>query len=92
MPRVLSISYDLNLLSIRQMLLEAHGYEVVSAEGFVQALKKCKAGGYDLLIMGHSIPNADKEVLIVEATKQCNAPVLSLQRHDESMPGGPQRK
>jgi DNA-binding response OmpR family regulator len=70
------------------MVLEPHGFEVVSAEGFIQALEKCKAGDYDLLIMGHSIPNADKEALIRETQKHCKAPVLSLQRHDESIPEG----
>lgn len=88
MPRILSISYDLNLLRTRQMLLESLGYEVVSAEGFIEALEKCKAGNYDLLIMGHSIPHPDKEALIAETKKQCNALVLSLRRNEESMPDG----
>ena len=86
--RILSISYDLSLLSIRQMLLETQGHKVISAEGFVQALEKCKSGDYDLLIIGHSIPHTDKEALIEETKKRCNAPILSLKRSGEPMPNG----
>lgn len=60
MPRILSVSYDAMLLSTRQMMLESHGYTVTSAEGFVDAIRMCRGGNYDLLIIGHSIPHTDK--------------------------------
>ncbi|HWR16086.1 MAG TPA: hypothetical protein VN577_14760 [Terriglobales bacterium] len=53
--RILSISYDSTLLRIRERLLEREGYEVVSAEGFVNALKCCQEGHYDVAVLGHSI-------------------------------------
>ncbi len=83
MPHILSVSYDETLLSTRQLLLEARGYTVTSAEGFVEAKRLCMAGSYDLLIMGHSIPHTDKEALIVETRAHCHAPVLALLRPGE---------
>ena len=83
MSRILSVSYDPRLLTTRHMILEAHGYEVVSAEGFTEAIEKCKDGKYDLLIMGHSIPHKDKQAIVKELQRQYPAPVLALVRGGE---------
>src|SRR5580658_8952845 len=82
-PHILSVSYDPLLLSTRQMLLESRGYTVTSAEGFVAALEQCKAGKYDLLIIGHSIPHTDKQALVSEVNRHCSAPVLALLKTNE---------
>lgn len=84
MYRILSISYDSALLQTRQKLLEQAGYEVVSAVGFAQALEQ-GSGDFDLIVMGHSIPQDDKRAMIAELTRHgCNAPVLSLLRIGEA--------
>jgi len=82
-PHILSVSYDAILLSTRQMLLEWGGYKVTSAEGYIDALRKCRAGGYDLLIIGHSIPHEDKKAIVEEMRQHCDAPVLALLRTNE---------
>lgn len=84
MPRILSVSYDAMLLSTRQMMLESHGYTVTSAEGFVDAIRMCRGGNYDLLIIGHSIPHTDKEAIVAEMLQHCSAPVLALLRPNEA--------
>ena len=82
-PRILSISYDASLLVTRQMMLELAGYEVVSAEGFADALEHC-GGTFDLIIMGHSIPQKDKRAILSELHERgCDAPLLSLLRSGE---------
>lgn len=83
MATILSISYDLNLLKTRELLLSQMGYSVISAEGFAQAFKACKEKQFDLVILGHSIPADDKEAIIreVRATRTC--PVLALLRQSE---------
>ena len=82
-PRILSISYDLTLLQTREIMLNQAGYEVVSAEGFAEAIEHC-SGNFDLIIVGHSIPQKDKRAIIGELHRQgCNAPVLSLLRSGE---------
>ena len=83
MSHILSVSYDAVLLQTRQLMLEACGYAVTSAEGYVDAIRKCRAGGYDLLIIGHSIPHADKEAIVAEMRGHCSAQVLALLRTNE---------
>lgn len=81
--RILSVSYDVSLLATRRMLLELAGYTITSALGFTVALEQCQHSGYDLFILGHSIPTKDKEELIRIFRKTCPAPVLSLERWGE---------
>ena len=66
------------------MLLKQEGYEVTSALGFVEAQERCAEGRFDLLIMGHSIPQKDKQDLIKKFRNGCSAPVLILKRHGEA--------
>ena len=83
MTRILSVSYDQALLETRQLLLESRGYDVVSAEGFAATIELCD-GHFDLIVMGHSIPQKDKRAIIAELRKQgCTAPVVSLLRAGE---------
>jgi DNA-binding response OmpR family regulator len=83
-PRILSISYDPSLLLTRQAMLELAGYEVVSAEGFANALEKCP-GDFDLIILGHSIPQTDKRAIVAALHEHgCDAPLLSLLRQGEN--------
>ena len=82
-PRILSISYDPSLLFTRQAMLELAGYEVVSAEGFADAIENC-SGLFDLIIMGHSIPQKDKRAIVAALHEHgCDAPLLSLLRPGE---------
>ena len=83
MAHILSVSYDAILLSTRQMMLESRGYTVTSAEGYVDAMRKCRAGDYDLLIVGHSIPHEDKMAIVAEMRQHCSAPVLALLKPNE---------
>jgi len=81
--RILSVSYDEALLMTRQMLLEQAGFRVTSALGFSEGMENCRAGTFNLAIIGHSIPRKDKSELIREAKKHCNCPVLSIRRHGD---------
>lgn len=81
--RVLSISYDKVLLHVRHRLLENKGYSVVSVEGFGDALKTCQNLQYDLVVIGHSIPAKDKELILQAIRKTGNTPVIALSRLGE---------
>ena len=83
MARILSVSYHESLLESRRLLLEAKGYNVISALGFSQAILHCKQGGFDLFILGHSIPLLDKQELIREFRAHCPSPIISLTRVTE---------
>lgn len=80
---ILSISYDASLLATRRMLLEQRGYTMTSALGFTQSISHCGKDGFDLFILGHSIPEMDKKELIRTFRSNCAAPILSLERHGE---------
>lgn len=80
---ILSVSYHEELLITRRMLLEREGYQVTSALGFTQSVARCKNGGFDLFILGHSIPDPDKDELIKVFRYANAAPVVSLRRHGE---------
>jgi DNA-binding response OmpR family regulator len=75
---ILLISYNEQLLIQRRILLEEAGYQVSSALGLKEALANCKDEAYDLLILGHSIPHADKVGLVRSFRVHCAAPILSL--------------
>jgi DNA-binding NtrC family response regulator len=82
--RILSVSYDQSLLCTRQLILEQHGHDVVSALGFTQALKCCEeARDFGIFILGHSIPREDKEALIAAFRGHCSGTVLALKRYNE---------
>jgi CheY-like chemotaxis protein len=78
--RILSVSYDDLLLRMRHMILENEGYVVVSAHGLENGLRQCKEGGFDLFILGHSIPDQDKRKMVEAFQSKCPAPIISLTR------------
>ena len=81
--RILSISFDTELLLTRQLLLEHSGYDVISAADYQEAVE-CGKGNFDLVVLGHSIPQPVKRNLIAELRKGgCDAPVLGLLRPDD---------
>ncbi|HEV2118400.1 MAG TPA: hypothetical protein VGR48_20345 [Terriglobales bacterium] len=86
MTRILSVSYDLALLSSRQLLLESLGCEVVSASEFSRALQLCNHGSrFGLFVLGHSIPTPEKEALVAAFRAHCSAPVIALKKVGEEV-------
>ena len=81
--KILSISYDSTLLETRQLLLQTRGYQVTSSHGFTDSLEHCKSAHWDLIIIGHSIPDQDKRALVTQFRRHCTAPVLALHRFGE---------
>jgi DNA-binding NtrC family response regulator len=79
--RILSASYDDSLRRTRHILLEAQGYEVISTDRLESSLEQCKLGGFDLFILGHSIPRQDKERMVEAFRQHCSVPIISLRRH-----------
>jgi CheY-like chemotaxis protein len=85
MKHILSISYDEPLLVTRELMLKQTGYDVSSAFGFAEALEICSnRHDFDLVLMGHSMPQKDKAALLATLRTKCSAPLLSIRRHDEN--------
>jgi CheY-like chemotaxis protein len=82
---ILSISYDEPLLLTRRMLLEREGYDVTSAFGFAVAMEICNTRhDFDLILMGHSMPQSDKRALLATLRRKCPAPLLSILKHGDA--------
>ena len=83
--RIFCVSYDESLLITRKMILEQAGFDVTPALGFAEAKEHCENDPrFDVIIMGHSMPRKDKTALIGNLRRQCNAPVVSIRRHNEA--------
>jgi DNA-binding NtrC family response regulator len=81
---ILSISYDSALLTTRQWILEKAGYDVSSALGFAEALEVSARHDFDLVVMGHSMPQKDKIALFDAIHAKCSASLLSILRHGDT--------
>ena len=86
--RILLISYDHVLLLTQQALLEREGFEVRSAHGFAEAMEACRGDDdFDVVVMGHSMPQNDKTALVVALRTKCDAPLVSIFKPgDPAMP------
>jgi DNA-binding response OmpR family regulator len=82
-PSILSISYDESLLRTREWLLRAAGFTVTSALGFTEAVAHCGNSDFDLVIIGHSIPQKDTTALIERVRTHNHTRILSLRRQGE---------
>ena len=78
MARILSVSYDKELLYTRRLLLESRGYCVTSALELKEGLYWCEQGGFDLFIIGHSMPETHKQALIQNFRASCRGTIISL--------------
>lgn len=87
-PSVLSISYDESLLCTREWILKAAGFEVTSALGFTEAIAHCRNNGFDLVIIGHSLPRTDKAALVREIRSHNHSRILALNRQGEEPVAG----
>ncbi|HEV7521660.1 MAG TPA: hypothetical protein VGP89_11230 [Candidatus Angelobacter sp.] len=75
--RILSIGYDPILMPVRTMLLRQAGYEVIEAHSAGEALKRIKAGNFDLFLICHTVEQSEQEVLM-EAMRLCRPAVPTL--------------
>ena len=76
---ILSISYDTELLTLREAFLRTQGYEVHSVMSIEETLLLASVKHFDAVIVGHSLPLEDKKKL-VSAVRQLwpRLPVLSI--------------
>ena len=83
---VLIVSWDPSLARTREMLLREAGYLVASALGPREAQSQCRTRA-DLLVLGHSVPPAEKKEVIKCYRQYSAGPVLSLLRsHQQKLP------
>ena len=76
--RILSISYEPMLGQSRQWVLESEGYAVTTSASLEEAVRFCETGWFDVMVLGHCIPTADKQRLIGVLRSVRATPVLAL--------------
>jgi CheY-like chemotaxis protein len=85
---LLHVCYDAMLTSTRELLFQGAGYGVVSSCGLSEAVKRCAQGdNFDLLILCHSVPHADKQHIIGAFRRERRAPILALTNEYEWISG-----
>jgi DNA-binding response OmpR family regulator len=79
LPRILSISFD-NISGVAQnAMLEQAGYAVSSASGTAEAFELLNQMDFELVIMGHSVPTAERRLLFLEIKRKWEIPVLMVE-------------
>jgi DNA-binding NtrC family response regulator len=81
--RILSLTYDPSLARTRELLFTRAGFEVSTFTDVAKATAACREASFDLVVLGHCIPLAEKRALAKEVAEKCSVPVLALMRHGE---------
>ena len=81
--KILSVSAHESLALTRFLLLSAAGFQVSSALSVKEAIQFCKTGSFNLVVIGHSLPVKEKQVLLKEVRRHSAAPVLGLYHRGE---------
>ncbi len=78
-PNLLSITYDRTLLMARHLMLQESGFFVVSAGDFKELKQGLAQSGYDVFILGHSLPSKEKlRVFHLLRDNSASVPILEL--------------
>jgi DNA-binding response OmpR family regulator len=70
------------------MLFASSGFQTSSALTVREALRLCETESFALIVLGHSMPVKDRQVLMQELRNRCKAPILALHRPGEAPPSG----
>ena len=80
---ILVASTDPNLSDVRKHLLEGAGYKVIPAMDLPTIREACRTRNVSLVVIGESMPPAEKRRVWVEARKSCKTPILQLYQGGE---------
>jgi DNA-binding response OmpR family regulator len=75
---VLVASRHPHLEDVRRRVLEQAGYQVVTTRNPEQVEQACKLHKIDLVVIGYSVTQAEKNRIAAEATTFCKCPILEL--------------
>ena len=78
--RILSVSYDKQLLATRSMLLHQEGYDVATACTVSTAIALSQIVKFDLFVFCHSIPYKEKQELLT-ILRTIPTPILFIDHH-----------
>jgi DNA-binding response OmpR family regulator len=74
------VSHDPRLADVRKTILERAGFDVVPAADVQTIEKACKENEVRLIMIGYSLPPAEKRRIWATAREFCKVPILELYR------------
>jgi DNA-binding response OmpR family regulator len=84
--RILVVSHDPHLADdladVRKALLEAAGFQVISASRLKAVQEACRERP-QLVMIGYSLPPAEKRRVWTEVREHCKTPILELHKNEE---------
>jgi len=81
--RILSVGHDHHLLSLRTLVLESAGFEVIEVFSVSDALRLAQSDAVDLALICHTVPRAEQKLLLTGIrTRRRLMPVLCVIAHD----------
>ena len=81
---ILVVSSNPGLADVRKQVLEAAGYKVLAASNLPAVTDACRNEKIDLIMLGYSLPPAERRRVWVEARQHCKAPILELYEGDRA--------
>ena len=85
--RILSLGRDKHLLSLRTILLENAGFEVIEAYSINDALRLAQSDAVDLVLVCHTVPRSEQSLLVSGIRQRRRLmPILSVIAQDFVMP------
>lgn len=78
--KILVVSRDPELADLRRRVLESAGFEVLPASDPETVRRACIDHKPHLVMVGYSVPPADKRRVWVEAREHCKTPILELHK------------
>lgn len=78
LPRILTVSFD-NLSGLARNVLLAHaGYAVSPATSTTRAFELLEKMHFDLVIIGDTVPTAERRLLFLEIARKFDSPILLM--------------
>jgi DNA-binding NtrC family response regulator len=84
--RILSVTNDAQLRELRMLVLQSAGYEVFSPATVEEALARIDGGGYHCLVLGHTLTEAECELLTARARSVPTLKVIQVMSAYAPMP------
>ncbi|MBV9087366.1 MAG: response regulator transcription factor [Acidobacteria bacterium] len=79
-PKILIVSRDPALADVRKSVLERAGYPTIPASDFQSVRDACQKFKVGLVMIGYSVPPAEKRRAWSAAREVCKTPILELVR------------
>jgi DNA-binding response OmpR family regulator len=79
---VLVASRDPSLADVRKQTLELAGYRVIAASSHLDVLTACQREKLHLVLLGYSLPPAEKRRVSAEVRQHCHTPILELYKSE----------